>query len=820
MSTAQQIRPLISSRPTAGSGRWKASAAGLLVGRMTDAAARWLLLVLLVRYCTPRDVGYWAVAAAVAAPVFSLLELRLRWLTAADGVPHATLADFVTVRLGTLGAVAVAATLLALFVRPSELAAILAAVFLTKSIELVSELAKGAAQRFGGTGRVAIGSGLRGLLGLAGVLVALRLHTSALSAVLGLAAGWLFVLLVWDLPSAWAIRQVRRELRRRVDLRRCFRIVGCAAPLAATAVLVGLGRGLPKFALLAFHGEQLVGTFAALAGLVAAGDIVLSSMTHAAIGPLGKAARHDRRAFRRIVTELALTALAIGTSGTLLSLLFGDRILMLIYGPTYHGLVSPLTIFSVAMTFAFLSGVWQVALVALRSARILPWIITVGVVSGVVTAWLLVPHFGLSGAAATTLAMTATSSLLLAIVLWVALQAPLRGRDESPPSLLRLVLAVTPTSSSIEQFTRLQRRRYDITLGSLASPHSPPPHGVDFFSGENQLTTFVGRLVRTVRKRHFDIVHFHAPHLAPCLLLACCLAGKPNLMRRTVYHIHSCWPNYSRRNRFLCLFACLVSARVITCSRSSTDLLPRVVRWWLGSRLQTVPNGVDFDRTDRCRPPSDPAGDHRHVKAVRAVVVATLRPIKNVETVLAAASCISGDVCQWTIVGGGPQLEELRRKSKELAVTDRVRFTGPLPRDETLTQLWHADILVSASHGEGLPVSVLEAMSTRCLIACSDIPPHRELDRVGSLLKYFAADDAQELAGTIQELSRQSNDERRKRAARIDEHCRRQFSAESMLKACDQVYAALLAPHRRRQLAEPPRIAVHAASSVREGCLT
>ncbi len=779
--------------PASPARHWKLGAAGLAAGRIIDAASRWLLLVLLVRRCSASDVGFWGVATAIATPLFTLLELRMRWLSAADGVPRVRLADFLILRLGSVAVAMMAATLLWISVPQRDLAWLIIGVFTAKSVELLSELTKGIAQRHGLTRRVAVGSALRGAAGLAGTLIGMALAPTAWHAVVGLATGWMVVLLLWDIPAVWLHDAARREMRHRASFRRCWRLLRWSAPLAGSAVLVGLGRGLPRFGLMAWHGEELVGVFTAIAGLVGAGDIVVTSMVHAAIAPLGSAAETDRRRFRRITAELVVASAGLGIAGTLLALLAGRHIMAWVYGPQFSGYTLPLVLFSIAMTCAFVNGSLQAALVALRAARRVPPIIAIGTLVGLVTAVLSIPTRPLVGASLTTLGMTGTNCLLLSMVLIKTLRSQRVPRSSPERYLVRLVLAVSPTASSLEQFTRLQQPRWRITLGTYFAPACRVSSGVEWFTGNGRLLPYVRRLAARFRESPVDVLHVHAPHLAPCWLAASLLAGRFDLRKRAVYHIHSCWHHYSFRNRLLCALSSLVSARVICCSRSSHDSLPRPLRWWLGGRLHIVSNGVDFDRTNANR--TEPTARVEST-TLHAVVVATLRPIKNVETILQAARHVPVDQCRWTIVGGGPQEAELRELTRRWRLGDRVQFTGRLSRDEVLTLLWRSDVLVSASHGEGLPVSVLEAMSAECLIVCSDIPPHREIDPSGELFCFFNQHDPVTLVQAIGRLHRQPLEDRLQTAAKMPGYCRQNFSADSMITACESVYRELTVQRR------------------------
>src|SRR5690554_782452 len=74
------------------------------------------------------------------------------------------------------------------------------------------------------------------------------------------------------------------------------------------------------------------------------------------------------------------------------------------------------------------------------------------------------------------------------------------------------------------------------------------------------------------------------------------------------------------------------------------------------------------------------------------------------------------------LLGDGPLLESL--KSKTIA-SRNIKFTGKVSNvDEYLGA---SDFFISASHSEGLPNAVLEAMGSRLPVILSDIPAHKEI---------------------------------------------------------------------------------------------
>ncbi len=74
-----------------------------------------------------------------------------------------------------------------------------------------------------------------------------------------------------------------------------------------------------------------------------------------------------------------------------------------------------------------------------------------------------------------------------------------------------------------------------------------------------------------------------------------------------------------------------------------------------------------------------------------------------------------------TVVGDGPDAEELRRRTERAGVSNRVTLTGALPLDKTVDLFREADVFVFPSRFEGCGFAVLEAMAAGCAPVVADI---------------------------------------------------------------------------------------------------
>lgn len=107
---------------------------------------------------------------------------------------------------------------------------------------------------------------------------------------------------------------------------------------------------------------------------------------------------------------------------------------------------------------------------------------------------------------------------------------------------------------------------------------------------------------------------------------------------------------------------------------------------------------------------------------------------------------------KFVITGEGPLKDTLISRIKKYGLRDNVELTGYVDRDQLLNYYQNASIYILPSYYEGLPTSLLEAMS--CGIACvaTNVPGNSELIIDGKNGFLTPSNDPIALAGKIQEL--------------------------------------------------------------------
>lgn len=121
--------------------------------------------------------------------------------------------------------------------------------------------------------------------------------------------------------------------------------------------------------------------------------------------------------------------------------------------------------------------------------------------------------------------------------------------------------------------------------------------------------------------------------------------------------------------------------------------------------LFTVHNGIEPMDVAAQAPATELAPGRLH-----ALMVGRLSPVKGIEFTLQAMARLAPDHrWQLNLVGEGSLRADLEAQVSTLGIRDRVTFHGF--RRDVYDLMAHSDLLIMSSHHEGLPYTLLEAMS-------------------------------------------------------------------------------------------------------------
>lgn len=293
---------------------------------------------------------------------------------------------------------------------------------------------------------------------------------------------------------------------------------------------------------------------------------------------------------------------------------------------------------------------------------------------------------------------------------------------------------------------------------------------------------------RIIEKEAIDLVH---AHLADAAFLGWLAARKRRLPLVITHHGHDILPDCGGGILCRAVYAVLLgfAARYARRNVAVAPAVASIVRRRLllaRERVAVIANGV----------PVPPLAGVTRARAATGtglciVTVGRLVALKGQEQLITAASIL---VKQYPdlrvfIVGDGPRREYLQQRIKSLGLSNNIVFTGSV--DDVSTYLQQADVYVSTSHYEGMPVATLEAMALQVPVIATDIPGNRSVIEHGKTGLLYKVGDIEALARTIRQTAEAPEEaqERTRRGRRLVEEC---YSADATARAYAQLYGEIL----------------------------
>jgi O-antigen/teichoic acid export membrane protein len=408
-----------------------------LIGTGLYAFCQWGMLVALAKLCSTLMVGQFALALAITAPVFVFAGLNLRTVQVTDARGDFRFGDYLGLRLLTIAAAL--AVVFAIEIVSGHDAHLLLVVVITgaaKSLDLIGDTVFGLQQQHERMDRIAISQMIRGVLQLLAVAAAAYVTRNVLWAVTGQAAVSLIVLLTYDLRNAgrlfqfpWPTRNPARypTLVRLATLRfgawRNIRaLIRVSFPLGLVAMLSSLVPNIPRYFIKATVGTAELAVYSAMAYIMFVGGVAASSLCQAAAARLARYYVENLHQFRKLLLQLIGIAVANGVIGVLGAVLWGRQFLTIMYRPEYARYPSVFAWLMAAAGVSYVATALGFGLAAARKFDIQLPIYICAVLVVLAACALLVPRFGLLGAAWAFLAGILTWCTGFALVLAFALR--------------------------------------------------------------------------------------------------------------------------------------------------------------------------------------------------------------------------------------------------------------------------------------------------------------------------------------------------------------------------------------------------------------
>lgn len=394
----------------------RANFAWTLAGNVTSAGCAWLIVVAIVKLGSMEMAGQYAFSQAVVVPILGFSMLQLRAICATDAGNEYQFGNYLGLRvITTLLAFATMAIVAFGTMSGATVQQLTLAVGLGAAVEAIADAIYGGLQQRERMDYVSLSMVCRSTVALAAAVGTLW---TTKNIVWSLWAGALtkgFVLVALDIPlamvvlgaaSSWnsARNWCRQTISEARNVGRLAALTWYSLPLGLVMLLLTLQTSLPRYLIENWLDSKQLGVFSALSYAAISGNLVVSALAQAAAPRMAQHyVSRDARSYYILMAKLAALGATIGICGITLALAFGRPVLTLLYAADYATHNDIFVWLMVASGVGYVSTFFGWGMTAARQIRIQLPLFGAVVALMFAAGCVLVPRWGLTGAAVTVL---------------------------------------------------------------------------------------------------------------------------------------------------------------------------------------------------------------------------------------------------------------------------------------------------------------------------------------------------------------------------------------------------------------------------------
>ena len=174
-------------------------------------------------------------------------------------------------------------------------------------------------------------------------------------------------------------------------------------------------------------------------------------------------------------------------------------------------------------------------------------------------------------------------------------------------------------------------------------------------------------------------------------------------------------------------------------------------------KIEITPFGVDLEKFN----PTNFVRDV-NIQTICIGTVKTLKQVYGIDVLLNALSIVYKDIknefpeisnqLNFKIVGGGTDMDELKKLAVELGIDHLTHFTGPVSHEDVPSELSRLDIYVALSRQESFGVAVVEAQAMGVPVVVSNVGGLPEVVQNGKTGFIVDSENPQQAADAIKIL--------------------------------------------------------------------
>jgi O-antigen/teichoic acid export membrane protein len=376
-----------------------------LAGNVIYQACQWIVVVVIAKFLSVTDVGNFALAISICAPLSAFSGLNLRTVQVTDTQNNYRFGHFLATQLSLSGLAFILLVLITVVSEyEAETAWLIVVVGVGQAIIVIREVFIAYHQKYEHMDTVGISKALNGIYSLVALGIVVWTTRHLLSGVIAMQAARLSVFLFWDLPATTRLARFNAKESPRAFLGPVFQnriissLIWLAMPLGVSVGLLSLTSNVPRYFIRLFLNTEALGYFTAVISLAMAGQLVAQAASISALPRLTQYYISNRGAYHRLLRKLVLFGIGIGMAGIVVVMIAGRQILTLAFTSAYARYTD---LFIWAMLFGVIEysvTFLDLGLMGMRKFKTQPIILTAGLLTVTVIGYFLIPEFGLIGA--------------------------------------------------------------------------------------------------------------------------------------------------------------------------------------------------------------------------------------------------------------------------------------------------------------------------------------------------------------------------------------------------------------------------------------
>ena len=303
---------------------------------------------------------------------------------------------------------------------------------------------------------------------------------------------------------------------------------------------------------------------------------------------------------------------------------------------------------------------------------------------------------------------------------------------------------------------------------------------------ERKLSFFdILRLVNFIKSKSIDIIHAHGKGAGFISRILIILTPRPLIY--TFHGIHlKCHSKLIRLIYIVYEFLLggLDSIKILVSQSEKEYALKSNI--YLGDKYKVIHNGVSNMPRKNYAEKNNLTNKSLKPKKVRVISVCRFVSQKNIKDTLKIAEKMQS--IDFYIIGNGPLWKEIKNIISKRKINN-VNLLGE--KQDVFKYLYSADIFLSTSLYEGLPISILEAMSVGLPIVASNVVGNRDTIQNGKSGFLYKLENIEMAVSYLKKLSK-SKILRQKLGNSAFNRQRNFFSINSMVKQYIQIYKDLI----------------------------